>query len=142
MSAPEMSVAAPKRRVGRSNRYRQIVEILVRHGFGFVVGKTGWDNQRIAHLLRPDGAEAHVVGTPERLRLMFEDLGPTFIKLGQILSTRGDLLPASYRAELAKLQDSAPPVASEQIRATFAEEFGRSVDEAFSAFDMQPIAAA
>jgi ubiquinone biosynthesis protein len=142
MSAPEMSVAAPKRRVGRSNRYRQIVEILVRHGFGFVVGKTGWDNQRIAHLLRPDGAEAHVVGTPERLRLMIEDLGPTFIKLGQILSTRGDLLPASYRAELAKLQDSAPPVASEQIRATFAEEFGRSVDEAFSAFDMQPIAAA
>ncbi|HEX2348675.1 MAG TPA: AarF/ABC1/UbiB kinase family protein [Ktedonobacterales bacterium] len=137
-----MSVAAPKRRVGRSNRYRQIVEILVRHGFGFVVGKTGWDNQRIAHLLRPDGAEAHVVGTPERLRLMIEDLGPTFIKLGQILSTRGDLLPASYRAELAKLQDSAPPVASEQIRATFAEEFGRSVDEAFSAFDMQPIAAA
>lgn len=142
MSAPEMSVAAPKRRVGRSNRYRQIVEILVRHGFGFVVGKTGWDNQRIAHLLRPDGAEAHVVGTPERLRLMIEDLGPTFIKLGQILSTRGDLLPASYRAELAKLQDSAPPVASEQIRATFAEEFGRSVDEVFSAFDMQPIAAA
>lgn len=142
MSAPEMSVAAPKRRVGRSNRYRQIVEILVRHGFGFVVGKTGWDNQRITHLLRPDGAEAHVVGTPERLRLMIEDLGPTFIKLGQILSTRGDLLPASYRAELAKLQDSAPPVASEQIRATFAEEFGRSVDEVFSAFDMQPIAAA
>lgn len=142
MSAPEMSVAAPKRRVERSNRYRQIVEILVRHGFGFVVGKTGWDNQRIAHLLRPDGAEAHVVGTPERLRLMIEDLGPTFIKLGQILSTRGDLLPASYRAELAKLQDSAPPVASEQIRATFAEEFGRSVDEVFSAFDMQPIAAA
>lgn len=142
MSAPETSVAAPKRRVGRSNRYRQIVEILVRHGFGFVVGKAGWDNQRIAHLLKPDGAEAHVVGTPERLRLMIEDLGPTFIKLGQILSTRGDLLPASYRAELAKLQDSAPPVASEQIRSTFAEEFGRSVDEVFNTFDMQPIAAA
>lgn len=142
MSAPETSVAAPKRRVGRSNRYRQIVEILVRHGFGFVVGKAGWDNQRIAHLLKPDGAEAHVVGTPVRLRLMIEDLGPTFIKLGQILSTRGDLLPASYRAELAKLQDSAPPVASEQIRSTFAEEFGRSVDEVFNTFDMQPIAAA
>lgn len=142
MSAPEVSVAASRRRVGRSNRYRQIIEILVRHGFGFVVGKTGWNNQRITRLLKSDSAEAHAVGTPERLRLMLEDLGPTFIKLGQILSTRGDLLPASYRAELAKLQDSAPPVASEQIRSTFAEEFGRSVDEVFSAFDMRPIAAA
>jgi ubiquinone biosynthesis protein len=135
-------VAASRRRVGRSNRYRQIIEILVRHGFGFVVGKTGWNNQRITRLLKSDSAEAHAVGTPERLRLVLEDLGPTFIKLGQILSTRGDLLPASYRAELAKLQDSAPPVASEQIRSTFAEEFGRSVDEVFSAFDMRPIAAA
>lgn len=142
MSAPEMPVAAPKRRAGRSNRYRQIIEILARHGFGFVVGKTGWDSQRISRLLKSDGAEARVVGTPERLRLVIEDLGPTFIKLGQILSTRGDLLPASYRAELAKLQDSAPPVASEQIRATIEEEFGRSVDEVFTAFDMQPIAAA
>ncbi|MFI5278492.1 MAG: ABC1 kinase family protein, partial [Ktedonobacterales bacterium] len=142
MSAPEVSVAASRRRVGRSNRYRQIIEILVRHGFGFVVGKTGWNNQRITRLLKSDSAEAHAVGTPERLRLVLEDLGPTFIKLGQILSTRGDLLPASYRAELAKLQDSAPPVASEQIRSTFAEEFGRSVDEVFSAFDMRPIAAA
>lgn len=142
MSAPEMPVAASRRRVGRSNRYRQIIEILARHGFGFVVGKTGWDNQRITHFLKPGSDETHPVGTPERLRLVIEDLGPTFIKLGQILSTRGDLLPASYRAELAKLQDSAPPVASEQIRSAIEEEFGRSVDEVFSIFDMQPIAAA
>ena len=141
MNLPQ--VAAPqKRKVGRSNRYRQIIEILVRHGFGALVGKAGWDNQRLTHVFRPKAGEAHILGGPERLRVVIEELGPTFIKLGQILSTRGDLLPSAYREELAKLQDSAPPVPGDQIRAIFEEEFGRSVDEAFATFDMQPIAAA
>jgi len=139
--------AAPqKRKVGRTNRYRQIVEILVRSGFGFLIGKAAWNRQRVTRVLKPGAAEApahaHIVDAPERLRLLIEELGPTFIKLGQILSTRGDLLPAAYRDELAKLQDSAPPVPGDQIRATFQEEFNRSVDEVFASFDMQPVAAA
>ena len=142
VEAPEASASAAPRTARRANRFRQIVEILARHGFGFMVGKAGWEGRPIARILKSESADAHVVGTPERLRLMIEDLGPTFIKLGQILSTRGDLLPVAYREELAKLQDSAPPVAGERIRTIFAEEFGRSVDEVFATFDMRPIAAA
>ncbi|HEX9038900.1 MAG TPA: AarF/ABC1/UbiB kinase family protein [Ktedonobacterales bacterium] len=153
MSAAEIlapvSVSAPapqQRRKGHRNRYRQIIEILVKHGFGYLVGKAGWDAQRFTRALRPARAEAleqaRLVEAPEELRLLIEDLGPTFIKLGQIISTRGDLLPAAYREELAKLQDSAPPVPGEQIRATIQEEFGRPVEEVFATFDMAPVAAA
>ncbi len=96
--------------------------------------------------LKPSATEAHVkvraVGAPERLRILIEELGPTFIKLGQIISTRGDLLPEEYRSELAKLQDSAPPVPGDQIRALFEEEFHCPVEEVFASFDIQPVAAA
>ena len=143
------TIAAPERKIGRANRYRQIVEILVRHGFGFLIGRVGWDTERMARVFKPGDTKTHaqrqqarMIETPERLRMLIEDLGPTFIKLGQILSTRGDLLPAAYRNELAKLQDSAPPVSGEQIRAIFAEEFNRSVDDVFATFEMQPVAAA
>ena len=147
VASPPMPSPTPlKRKEGRRNRYRQIIEILARHGFGVVVGKAGWDVQRVMRSIRPAKAEAHAEArmkeAPEELRLLIEDLGPTFIKLGQILSTRGDLLPAAYREELVKLQDSAPPVPGDQIRAIFEEEFGRSVDEAFATFDMTPVASA
>ncbi|MDE3228811.1 MAG: AarF/ABC1/UbiB kinase family protein [Chloroflexota bacterium] len=139
------SATPPKRRVGRTNRYRQITEILIRHGFGFLIGRADWDRQRMTRAIRAGATgqpRPHIVSAPERLRLLIEELGPTFIKLGQIISTRGDLLPADYRAELARLQDSAPPVPGDQIRARFEEEFQRPVDEAFASFDMRPIAAA
>lgn len=136
----------PKRKIGRTNRYRQIIEIFVRNGFGFLIGRVGWDRQRVMRTLKPGGAEAHVkahaLNAPERLRILIEELGPTFIKLGQIISTRGDLLPEEYRTELAKLQDSAPPVPGDVIRALFEEEFHRSVDEVFASFDIEPVAAA
>lgn len=146
--SPAAKVMPPpeKRRAGHRNRYRQITEILMRRGFGFLIGRAGWDIQRRARALWPGKAEereqARLTEGPEQLRLLIEDLGPTFIKLGQILSTRGDLLPAAYRDELIKLQDSAPPVPGDQIRAIFEEEFGQSVDEAFATFDMQPVASA
>jgi ubiquinone biosynthesis protein len=140
------TAAPPKRKVGRTNRYRQIVEILVRNGFGFLIGRAVWNRERVVRVFKPGAADepahAHIVAAPEQLRLVIEELGPTFIKLGQILSTRGDLMPVAFRDELAKLQDSAPPVPGDQIRAVFEEEFHRSVDDVFASFDMQPVAAA
>ncbi|HEX8997473.1 MAG TPA: AarF/ABC1/UbiB kinase family protein [Ktedonobacterales bacterium] len=144
MNLPETS-AAPQRKAGRTNRYRQIIEILVRNGFGFLVGRAGWDVRRLTRALTPGQdakKQAHAMDAPVRLRILIEELGPTFIKLGQILSTRGDLLPAAFREELEKLQDSAPPVPGDQIRAIFEEEFHQTVDEAFGSFDMAPVAAA
>lgn len=117
--------------VSRRERLREIVETLSVHGFGFVVGDAGLPGR---------AGRGRGTARPEHLRLALERLGPTFVKLGQILSTRSDLLPTAYTAELAKLQDSAPPVPAEEILAALAEELGGV--EFFDRFDTQPLASA
>jgi ubiquinone biosynthesis protein len=94
------------------------------------------------HRLLHHGVDAAPPSAAERLRMALGELGATFIKLGQILSTRADLLPPVYQAELAKLQDQAPPVPVAAIRAAIEEELGRPVEEAFAFFDPEPLAAA
>jgi len=82
------------------------------------------------------------LGAPQRLRLAFEELGPTFIKLGQVLSTRPDLIPPSYVSELTKLQDAVPPEPWEPIREQIVSELGRPIRSVFASLDKEPIAAA
>jgi len=77
-----------------------------------------------------------------RLRLALEDLGPIFVKFGQVLSTRRDLLPPDIADELAKLQDSVPPFPSDQVIATLTRFYGKPVDSVFKSFDRTPIASA
>ena len=77
-----------------------------------------------------------------RLRMALEDLGPIFVKFGQVLSTRRDLLPADIADELAKLQDQVPPFPSEQALATLERVFGRPVAEVFAQFEPEPVASA
>jgi len=79
---------------------------------------------------------------PDHLRLTLEQLGPTFVKLGQILSTRPDLLPEPYRQELTKLQDSAPPVPGEVIAELVERELGGAPSTVFASFDLAPLASA
>ena len=79
---------------------------------------------------------------PVHLRLALEELGPTFIKLGQILSTRADLLPPAYISELERLQDRVPPEAFETIRRTVEQELGQPITAVFDSFDSEPLAAA
>ena len=79
---------------------------------------------------------------PEQLRMALEELGPTFMKLGQILSTRTDLLPPDYQRELAKLQDAAPPIPIEAVHETITVELGQPLEHAFATFDATPLAAA
>ncbi len=124
-------------------RYRDIAQILFRYGFDqlvdtlelapFVSLPARWLRQRRAH---------EDWSAPQRLRHAIEDLGPTFVKLGQILSTRPDLIPPDYLVELAKLQDSAPPFASAAARTLVENELGKPIDELFASFDDAPIAAA
>ncbi len=78
----------------------------------------------------------------ERLRLALEELGPIFIKFGQLLSTRRDLLPADIADELAKLQDQVPPFDPDQSRALIEAQLGAKVGELFARFDAQPLASA
>ena len=78
----------------------------------------------------------------ERLRLALEELGPIFVKFGQMLSTRRDLLPADIADELAKLQDRVPPFPTEQVIATLERVYGKPVDQVFKSFDREPVASA
>lgn len=125
-------------------RYREIVEVLIRHGFGVAVTQLGLDDYLgLPHLFRrkrtlTDG----VVKPAEHLRLALEELGPTFIKLGQILSTRPDLIPPSYLAELSRLQDKVPCEPWEIIKAQVENELGQPIEDSFRTFAPESIAAA
>ena len=141
--------------VDRAARYRQIVETLTRHGLGFVFGALThetYGSPSLSRSMAPGASDQaastpsrsrrkHIAG-PEHVRLALEELGPTFIKLGQILSTRGDLLPQEYLDELAVLQDSVPPISEAEVRATLAQELDCPLDKAFASFDMTPLASA
>lgn len=124
-------------------RSRQIANILVRHGLGYLVGVFGLERfvpfQR-GLLKHPRRAEPYT--QPEHIRMALEELGATFIKLGQILSTRPDLLPPEYLAEFARLQDAAPTIPLERVQETLLLELGKPIDEVFVTFDPLPLAAA
>src|SRR5947209_2676450 len=89
---------------------------------------------------QPDNTELHT--PPEQLRAALEELGPTFMKLGQMISTRDDLLPPAYQRELATLQDAAPTIPFEIVRETITAELGQPLEQAFATFDCTPLAAA
>lgn len=130
-------------RTRSGRRYRRIATILARHGLGYFVGVLGLE--RLVPLQR--GLLGHAVRDepytrPEHLRLALEELGTAWIKVGQVLSTRPDLLPPEYQRELAKLQDDAPPVPAEQIRAVILAELGQPPEALFARFDALPLAAA
>jgi len=125
-------------------RYREIAQVLIKYGFGELVDQL----ELIPYLslprrlLRQEAVERPHLTAPERVRLAIEELGPTFIKLGQILSTRPDLIPPIYLAELIRLQDTVPPAPWEMIKAQIERELEDSLDRVFSSFESQPVAAA
>ncbi|MCP3966012.1 MAG: AarF/ABC1/UbiB kinase family protein [Lentisphaerae bacterium] len=126
------------------HRYEQILHVLFKFGFGGLADTLKLDNYfefgfRI-FTKKKIKLTSHTM--PERVRLAFEELGPTFIKLGQILSTRPDLIPMDYVDELSKLQDSAPEFSYEDIEAIIKDEFGKDPKDLFKSFIKKPIAAA
>jgi ubiquinone biosynthesis protein len=125
-------------------RYRRIAEVLARHGFGAVLTQLGLDDRLNIprRLLRRGVEESDRMPPAVRLRLALEELGPTFIKLGQIASTRPEILPPSVLAELSNLHDNVPPDPWETILPIIEAELGRPLPELFAAFDPTPIASA
>ncbi|WP_346925312.1 AarF/ABC1/UbiB kinase family protein [uncultured Arthrobacter sp.] len=125
----------------RRDRFRDIVETLTRHGLGFALGNLGLDRLRSADgTTGRHGLPGRGVSLPERVRLALEDLGAVYIKFGQIVSTRTDVLPPEYATELAKLQDASPPVAAAEVRNVITEELGTAADRLLASLDDAPLA--
>ncbi len=125
-------------------RYRQIARILTRYGFGHILTQIGIGRMIAPGLqkLRFSSAEVLHATPAERVRMAVEELGPTFIKLGQILSTRADIIPPDLIHELEKLQDTVPPTPFPLIQAQVELELKRPLNELFAAFDPVPVASA
>jgi ubiquinone biosynthesis protein len=136
-----VSIVHAARDIGR---IRDISAVLVRHGFGEVVGRLGLGKRgREETADEASGVRARErASLAVRVRTVLEDLGPSFVKLGQIASTRPDLLPADVIFELKKLQDAVPPVPFEQIKAQVEHSLGAELGETFERFEPAPLAAA
>jgi ubiquinone biosynthesis protein len=133
-----VAVQPKQRNLGRLS---EIAQVAVRHGFGYFFARN-----RLTDLLpwgeriSADGAEGSERG--RRLREMLDELGPTFVKFGQLLSTRPDVVPPDIVAELRGLQDDVRPFAFAQVRDVIEEELGLTLEQAFVEFDEVPLAAA
>jgi len=149
------------------NRLRQIYLVLVRHGFGELAQRLGFRGKSAGNqpkALPPpepraleDGAievvfyeeeqrrgeeERARASLAERVRLVAMDLGPSFVKLGQIASTRSDVLPADWIVELKKLQDEVNPLPFDEIKMAVETSLGAPLEEIYASFDERPLAAA
>ncbi|MBN2644093.1 MAG: AarF/ABC1/UbiB kinase family protein [Desulfuromonadaceae bacterium] len=127
-------------------RYREILGILVTYGFGQIIEQLNIDYyiERGRRLILRDPQQRDLERLPAevRLRMALERLGPTFIKFGQLLSTRADILPASYILELKTLQDQVLPVAWDRIKTHIETELGLPCHELFQQIDPKPVASA
>ncbi|HVG09444.1 MAG TPA: AarF/ABC1/UbiB kinase family protein [Thermoanaerobaculia bacterium] len=120
-------------------RYKDIASLLIRHGRADLAQAIQMDE----NLPQDDSASADVIsGDPEQLARDLEKLGPTFIKLGQLLSTRSDLLPQPYLDALSRLQDNIAPFPYAEVEEIVSSELGVRLSKAFSDFDNVPLAAA
>jgi ubiquinone biosynthesis protein len=135
--------------VGRTyrnlNRYRQILAILIKFGFGDLIELLKIDQYIEVGLQLISRNRRHPNGKlsrAERVRMAFEELGPTYVKLGQVLSTRPDLIPVDFTQELAKLQDKVPPFSFDSVKMTLEEEFGKPLEDLFIFIDKTPFASA
>ncbi len=127
----------PSRNLGRLS---EIAQVAARHGFGYFLPAGTGSAISVPVSVNGDGATASDRG--RRLRAMLDELGPTFVKFGQLLSTRPDVVPPDIVAELRGLQDDASPIPFEQVRDVVEAELDLRMDRAFLEFDFAPLASA
>lgn len=130
------------------HRLRQIANVFIKHGFGYLVESLNLQRylslgKRIVTFKRgPESLKESQYSIAERGRMVLEELGPTFVKLGQILSARSDLIPPDFLREFGKLQDDVPPFPFPEVRKIIEEQFASSLEQLFSHFEENPLAAA
>jgi ubiquinone biosynthesis protein len=126
-------------------RYRQILTILFKYGFGDLLEMLKIDQYievGLKVISRKRAERTEKLTRPQRLRMAFEELGPTYIKLGQILSTRPDLIPVEFIDELSKLQDDVTPFSFNEVSDVVKSEFGVPPEDLFASLDETPLASA
>lgn len=127
------------------NRYHRILRVLFKYGFEDLIDRLHIDQYLetgLQMINRKPREQVQRLSRPERLRMAMEELGPTFVKLGQLLSTRPDFIAPEYLAELARLQDKVPSFSYAEVVDIFLEESGTSPEELFATFEREPLAAA
>ena len=127
------------------NRYSQILGMLFKYGFEDLVTRLNIDQVLeigLQMIRRKPRVPVGRLTRAERVRLILEELGPTFVKFGQVLSTRPDLIPVEFIRELAKLQDRVPPCDIEAVRQVIVDELGRAPEALFASFEATPEASA
>lgn len=137
-----MTFPRPDRSFQNLRRYRQIAGVFIKYGFGELVYRMNLAARFIPWKRKKESPPLAGKRTPERVRLALEELGPTFVKLGQVLSTRPFLLPVDYIIELSKLQDQVEPMPWAAASAILTKELGCPIDECFDNFNQQPLASA
>jgi len=125
--------------LAKLSRFKDIVTTLLKYGLDEAVQRLNFPGAKLIKRIHPVKREIKIY---ERIRCVLEDLGPTFVKFGQIMSLRPDLLPSELLFELSKLQDEVPPVETSKIRTVVEKSLGQSIENIFSVFDNAPIAAA
>lgn len=140
-----MSILGIKKRYLSARRFQEIINVLIKHGFGQIIdqihlGRYIPFKKRIKSFGRWPSVKGPSVA--ERLRYAFEELGPTFIKLGQLLASRPDLVGVNYAREFKRLQDNVPPFAVKEVYEIIENELNLSTEKIFKQFNPEPIAAA
>lgn len=132
------------RNIRSIRRYLNIVRVLSKYGFDQALEMLGLTDlvMRSRRLFKSEAADLDRLSAAERLRLAMEELGPTFIKLGQILSTRPDVIPPAFVHEFEKLQDNVPSFSFEEVRSQVARELGQADSLIFAEINPEPLAAA
>ena len=125
-------------------RLREILKVLSKYEFGYLVEKIKLKHNipLLGQSYEYDSLEELDESTPERLRMVLQELGPTFIKLGQTLSTRPDLVGRRIATEFTKLQDDNPPIDFNVLKGVVEHELGSPINKIFSSFDVEPLGSA
>ncbi|MFJ7752443.1 ABC1 kinase family protein [Peribacillus muralis] len=129
------------KRLKHAHRYQEIINAFLKNGFGYFIYRLGLSESKAASNLQPD-ENLNLRSIGERLQTILQSLGPTFIKLGQIASTRRDFVPEEIVRELEKLQDQVTPFPFEKVRKIVEAELGDSLENLFLEFQQKPLATA
>ncbi|GAG04580.1 unnamed protein product, partial [marine sediment metagenome] len=131
-----------KKEVRNLKRLDEILVVLFEEGFGYLIDKIKLKKKLTPKKRSKRPYKKEAMPPEVRLRKTLERLGPTFVKFGQVLSVRPDLLPKNYIRELEKLQDEVPPFSFNEVEKVIEGEFKKPVNQVFSNFEKKPIASA